>query len=194
MEISEEVIQTIVDNKDKNDNDILGLIIGLGVPFNKAKTVLNKILIDKGLRMTKADRDTKAEQLMEDFSATSESTVDEVNDKIEQIMEDLDCTVGVAKAYVRAAFAAEELEMPKATRTGGTRGPRTPGFAGDVAIAANFALANPEPTENDLEDFRACMKEQGSDVTASGKDKATRWYGAVVDLRIFGKKWADAHC
>ena len=194
-EDTQELIDLVTANKDAEDNVILGLLIGQGVQFNKAKGLLNKILVSQGLRMTKAQRDEKAEELISAFSITEETTGEEVADQIEMLMDELDCTKAAARTYVKAAFEDVEVEYPKVASTGGgKRGPREPGMRGDVLIAANFALLHPEPIENDLEEFKNYMDENGGSTTRSGKDKSKNWYSGVVDLRLFGKRWADAHC
>jgi len=185
-EVEQSIVDLIVENKDKDDNDILGLIIGQGVQFNKAKGILNSVLIEQGLRMTKAQRDEKAEELMADFTASAETTTDEVSEQVEMISDELSCTTTIARAYVRAAFTAEDLAMPKATKAAGPRGPRTAGFNGDAGIVSNFLIENKEATK---EDFTAFMVEKGLDKTASGKDKVSRWWAVLEDLRVFGSKY-----
>jgi len=195
MEIKQEIIDVIVANKDKTDNTILGIIVGeYAVPFNKAKDVLKQVLEEQGLRMTKVQRDEKAAELLQDFMVSEDTSTDEVSEQVEMLVDELDCTVGIARGYVRALFEAEELKMPKAPQGGGKRTPKAPGFRGDVSIAANYALANPEPTENDKDDFKAFMDENGGSTTKTGKDKSTNWYSGVVDLRIFGKQWQEINC
>lgn len=192
-EVAQEIVDLIVENKDKSDNDILGMIIGQGIPFNKAKNVLNSVLVEQGLRLTKEQRDEKASELMESFEVSSETTADEVSDQIESLVDELGCTANVARAYVRAAFTAEDIDMPKAPRSpAGPRAPREPGFRGDVKIAADYAIKHPEPTENDEADFKAFMDENGGSTTKSGADKSKKWYGGVADLRIFAKAWKEA--
>ena len=67
---NQELIDIVIENKYQDDNAICGLLIQSGVPFNKAKGVLNEILISQGLRMTKVQRDDKAEELMVAFKYT----------------------------------------------------------------------------------------------------------------------------
>jgi len=192
-EVTQEVIDLIVANKDKADNDILGIIIGeAGVAFNKAKGVLNSVLESQGLRMTKAQRDEKANELMENFEVSEDTTAEEVSEQIEMLVDELDCTVGIARAYVRSAFDSEELKMPKAAKSSGPRAPKAPGFRGDVKIAADYAIANPDATEDDKGDFKAFMDANGGSETKAGKDKSIRWHSAVVDLRIFARQWKEA--
>jgi len=193
-EVTQDIIDLIIANKDKDDNDILGIIIGEGgVAFNKAKGVLNSVLESQGLRMTKAQRDEKAIELMENFVASEDTTPEEVSEQIEMLVDELDCTVGIARGYVRSAFDAEELKMPKAAKaTGGPRAPKVPGFRGDVKLAADYAIANPVPTEDDKGDFKAFMDGNGGSTTKSGKDKSSTWYSAVLDLRIFANQWKEA--
>ena len=194
-ETNQELIDIVVEMKDKDDNLTLGEIIGKGVPFNKAKGLLKKIQEAAGLIFTKEDRDNKAEEILSGFAVSAETTADEVQEQVDNLMDELNIKVGMARGYVKAMFDDEELAMPKAVRaTGGPRKPKEPGFKGDFKSAADFALANPEPSETDVEDFTKYMEEHGGAFTSSGKNKATRWFGGVVDLRIFGKQWADKHC
>lgn len=194
-EISQEIVDIIVENKDKNDNEILGLIVGAGVAFGKAKSTLNRVLEEQGLRMTKAQRDEKAKELLSDFEVTEETTAEEVAEQVEVLVDELEIKPAAARAYIRPMFDEEELPMPKAERaSSGPRKAKTPGFSGDVALSAEFALANPEAVEGDKEAFAEFMKGHNRDKTKSGKDKVETWYRSVVDLRIFGKKWQDAHC
>jgi len=187
-EISQEVIDVIVENKDKDDNAILSLMIGLGTPFNKAKGILAKILIEKGLRMSKAQRDEKAAELMETFTASEETTSDEVVEQIELISDELDCTAAVARAYVRAAFIAEDLEMPKAPKAAsGPRGPRSAGFNGVAGTVSAYLIANKECTKDE---FTAFMVEKGLDKTKSGADKVATWWNVLEDLRVFGTQYS----
>lgn len=192
-ETNEELIAIAVENKDKDDNETLGLLIGKGVPFNKAKGLLKKIQEEQGLIFTKADRDAKAEEVLSGFSVSADTTAEEVQEQVDNLMDELNCKTGMARGYVKALFDDEELAMPKAVRaSAGPRTPKAPGFKGDFKSAADFALANPEPLENDLEEFKAYMEDHGGAFTSTGKDKASRWYGGVVDLRIFGKQWTEA--
>jgi len=194
-ETNEELIAIAVENKDKDDNETLGLLIGKGVPFNKAKGLLKKIQEDQGLIFTKADRDSKAEEILSGFSATADTTAEEVQEQVENLMGELNCKIGVARGYVKAMFDEDELTMPKATRTAsGPRAAKTPGFRGDVKLAADFALENPEAVENDEEAFKEYMNDHGGSTTKTGGDKSKRWYAGVIDLRIFGKAWQDTHC
>ena len=194
-ENSQELIDIVTENKNLDDNAILGLLIGQGVLFNKAKGILNKILVSQGLRMTKAQRDDKAEELLAAFSVTDETTAEEVSDQIDMLMDELDCTKAAARIYVKAMFDEAEIAFPKvATTGGGKRGPKAPGMSGDVRTSANFALENPEEIENDKEAFKDYMDANGGSTTRSGKDKSGNWYSAVVDLRLFGKEWLDKHC
>lgn len=185
-EISQDIVDAIVENKDKSDNDILGIIIGMGTPFNKAKGVLNTVLVDKGLRMTKAQRDEKAAGLLEGFTATADTTADEVSDQVDLLSDELDCTNAVAKAYVRALFTAEEIDMPKVAKVAGPRGPRTPGFNGVAGTVSNFLVENKECTK---EEFTAFMVEKELDKTRSGTDKVATWWNVLQDLRIFGENY-----
>ena len=192
---TQDVIDCIIENAKLSDEDILGMLIPLKVPFNSAKGVLKKVLEENGLRMSKEQRDTKAKELLADFEPTEETEIDEVNEIIENLVEELGCTAGVARAYVRTLFTAVEIAMPKnSSGGGGKRGPRTPGMKGDAKLSADFAIENPEAVENDLEAFKAYMDANGGSTTRAGKDKSTRWYSAVVDFRIFGKAWQEKHC
>lgn len=192
-EISQDIVDAIVENKSKDDNDLLSIIIGMGVKFNKAKGVLNTVLEEQGLRMSKADRDAKAEELLENFSVTTETTAEEVAEQVEVLVEELDIKVPAARSYIRAMFTEQDIDMPKAVRaSSGPRAPRAPGFAGDMKLAADFAIANPEALADDEEAFKTFMDENGGSTTKGGADKSKRWHGGVVDLRIFAKAWKDA--
>ncbi|MCP4176869.1 MAG: hypothetical protein GY756_03810 [bacterium] len=191
-ETTQDIVDLIVINKDKSDNDILGLMIGQGVQFNKAKGILNSVLEEQGLRLTKVQRDEKAAEILEGFSVSVETTAEDVVDQIEAIVDEIDCTVNIARAYVRALFVAEDLPMPKAARSNVPRAPKVPGFRGDVKIAADYAIANPDATENDLENFKTFMDDNGGSTTKTGTDKSKKWHSAVEDLRIFAKAWKDA--
>lgn len=191
-ENSQELIDIVTENKDTDDNNLLSLLIQVGVPFNKAKGYLNKIMVSQGLRMTKAQRDEKAEELMASFSITEDTTAEEVNDQIEMLADELKTTTNVARGYVRAGFAEAEVGMPKASTSSGPRAPRAPGFNGDVKLAADYAIANPVAGDNDLEGFQEYMKEHNAATTKNGADKSKRWYSTVVDLRIFANAWKDA--
>ena len=194
-EATEEVKQYIIDNHKLSDEEILGGLIPLSVPFNSAKGVLKAVLEENGLRLSKAQRDSKAADLLSDFEPNDETEVDEVNEMIENLVTELDCTANIARAYVRAIFVENEVSMPKASGGGGKKGPRAPGMKGDVKLSADFAIANPEEGEgSDLAAFKAYMDENGGSVTKNGKDKSAKWYSSVADLRIFGKKWQETHC
>ena len=195
IEVTEEIVQLIVDNKDKTDDEILGLVIGTGqIPFSKAKSVLQKVLIEKGLRITKEQRDDKAAEMLGGFEVSAETTPDDIATQVQELSAELDCSAKIARGYVKGLFDEADIEMPKAPKGGGTRGPRTAGFGGDVKLAAEFAIENPEPVEDDLAAFKVYMDENGGSTTRAGADKSARWYNGVVDLRIFGKQWAEKHC
>lgn len=188
-EISQKLIDIVVDNKDKDDNTILGLMIGSGeVMFNKARGALNTILVEQGLRMTKAQRDEKAAIILEDFGVTDETTAEDVSEQVEVLVDELDIKPAAARAYIRAIFEAEEIEMPKAARkTGGTR-TSTPGFNGDAKLVTDYLIANKECTREEFNEF---MESQGKAKTASGKDKTQRWWNVLVDLKIFAESYCD---
>lgn len=185
-EISQEIVDVIVQNKDKSDNDILGMIIGMGVPFNKAKPTLNSVLESQGLRLSKADRDEKAASLMESFEVSEETTADEVAEKVEELMDELNCTQNIARAYVRAAFNAEDIDMPKAPKSSSPRGPRSPGFNGVAGTVSNYLIENKDCTKEEFTEF---MVEKGLDKTKSGADKVATWWNVLQDLRVFGQKY-----
>ena len=194
-ETSQELIDIVTEYKDQDDNDILGKIIGIGVPFNKAKGILDKIMVAQGFRMTKVELDSKAEEILSAFSVTAETTSDEVAEQIDNLVEELGCTITKARNYVKAVFTGADIAYPKATyASSGPRAPREPGYRGDVKISADFALENPEALENDQESFKEYMDSHGGSTTKTGSDKSARWYGSVVDLRIFGKQWQAKHC
>ncbi len=192
-ENSQELIDLVTEHKDQDDNDILGELVGAGVPFGKAKGVLDKIMTAQGFRLSKADMDTKAEEILASFTASEDTTPEEVSEQIDNLVEELNCTVNKARNYVKAEFTGADIAYPKVVRAkGGPRTPTAPGFKGDVLLASQFAIANPVAGENDLEDFRAFMVEREADKTRTGTDKVARWYGAVLDLRIFATAWKDA--
>jgi len=194
-ETNEDLIAIVTELKDAEDNDILGKLIGAGVPFNKAKGVLDKIMVAQGFRMTKAQLDEKAEEILSAFGVSEDTTADEVNDQIDNLVDELGCTVMKARNYIKALFTEAEIAYPKMPKkSSGPRAPREPGYRGDVKISADFALENPEAVEDDQEAFKTYMDEHGGSTTSSGKDKAARWYSSVVDLRIFGKQWQAKHC
>ena len=194
-ETNEELIAIVTELKDAEDNDILGKLIGKGVPFNKAKGVLDKIMVAQGFRMTKAQLDEKAEEILAAFSIDAETTPEEVNDQIDDLVDELNCTVNKARNYVKSLFTEAEIAYPKMPKkASGPRAPREPGYRGDVKISADYALENPEAGEDDQAAFKAYMDENGGSTTSSGKDKSANWYSSVIDLRIFGKQWQDKHC
>lgn len=192
-ENSQELIDLVTEHKDQDDNDILGELVGAGVPFGKAKGVLDKIMTSQGFRLSKADMDTKAEEILASFTASTETTPEEVSEQIDNLVEELNCTINKARNYVKAVFTGADIAYPKpARKASGPREARAPGFRGDVLTAANFAIANPEAIENDQDAFKDYMNDNGGSTTKNGTDKSARWYGAVVDLRIFAKAWKDA--
>ena len=191
-EMTDAVKQYIIDNHKLSDEELLGGLIPLGCPFNSAKKILKDVLESEGLRMSKQQRDEKAADLLSDFTPTEETEVDEVNEMIENLVEELDVSAKIARAYVRAVFTENEVEMPKATRAaGGPRTPREPGFNGDSKLVASFVVSNPNGSE---EDFRKMMEAAGADKTSTVKDKAARWFPFSKDLYIFAEAYMAAHC
>ena len=188
---TEDQIQFIVENYKMDDNDLLGALVQKGIPFNDTKRILKEVLEDKGLRLSKPQRDEKAAELLADFNPTEETEIDEVNETIENLVQELDVTANVARAYVRAVFVAVEIAMPKAAGGGGKKGPRTPGFAGNAKIVSDAVINNPDIT---IEELRTVMEEAGKDKTAGGADNVTKWFPFVADLRLFGKAWEAKHC
>jgi len=193
VEITEEIVQLIVENKDKTDDEILGLVIGTGqIPFSKAKGVLQKVLIEKGLRITKEQRDEKAAEMLGGFEVSAETTPDDIATQVQELSAELDCSAKVARNYIKALFDEEELNMPKAPKGGGTRGPRAPGFGGDALIAAQFLIDNKDSTREEYAEYLASI---GKDKTNKGADKVGTWWGLIEDLRVFTVQWQEAgHC
>ncbi len=143
----------------------------------------------------KAETDEKVEQLLAAFSIDEETTSDEVSEQMDNIVEEVGCTLIKARNYVKTLFTDADIAFPKqAKKTSGPRAARSPGHRGDVKTSADYALDFPDAQENDQEAFKAYMDERGGSTTKNGSDKAARWYGSVVDLRIFGKQWQDKHC
>lgn len=194
-ETSEELITIVTDNKDSDDNTILGLLVGAGVPFGKAKGILGKIMTSQGFRLSAEEMDEKAEELLAAFSVDSDTTSDEVAEQIDNLIDELGCTANKSRNYVKALFTGADVAYPKpAKKASGPREPREPGYRGDVKTSADYALAFPEAGKNDKEDFKAYMDEHGGSLTKNGTDKSSKWYSSVVDLRIFGKAWQAKHC
>jgi len=189
-ETNQELIDLVVSMKDKDENETLGQLIGKGIPFNKAKGILKKIQESQGLIYTKEARDEKAAELLSGFEVNDEITAEDVQEQVDNLMGELSIKLGMARSYVKAMFDEEELPMPKATRTGGgTRTAKTPGFNGDALLCSDFLIANKDCTK---EEFTAFMVEQGKDKTSTGADKVGRWWGVVVDLKVFAEKYASA--
>lgn len=194
-ETNEDLIAIVTDNKDSDDNTILGLLVGAGVPFGKAKGILGKIMTSQGFRLTAEEMDTKAEELLAAFEVDTDTTAEEVSEQIDNLMDEMGCTLNKARNYVKAVFTGADIAYPKAAKkASGPREPRSPGYRGDVKTSADFALENPEELENDKEAFKAYMDEHGGSTTKNGTDKSARWHSSVVDLRIFGKQWQANHC
>jgi len=190
MEISQEVIDLIVENKNEKDDKILSMLVTSGlVSYSDAKKVFNTVLEEQGLRLSKAQRDEKAEELLETFNPDNETTADEVAEQIELLESELDCSKAIARNYVKAKFDEEDITMPKVTANAGPRGPRTPGFKGDTAITLDFFLKNPNCTQ---EEFTAHMEEIGKRYTQKGADKSIPWFHFIRDLRIFMKSWKES--
>ena len=159
---NEELITIVTELKDSEDNDILGKLIGAGVPFNKAKGVLDKIMVSQGFRLTKVQLDEKAEEILAAFAIDTETTPEEVNYQIDNLVDELSCTVNKARNYVKALFTDAEIAYPKMPKkASGPRAPRDPGYRGDVKISADFALENPEAVEDDKEAFKSYMDDHG---------------------------------
>ena len=192
---SPEIIEIVTTNANKNDNDILGLLVQAGIPFGDSRKILKKVFEEQGLRLTKDQKEEKVKEVMSRFEVTEETTVEEVSEQIELVAAECEISNAMAKKHVKLAFTEADITMPSVPKTGGgTRGPREPGFRGDVKIAADYAMANPEAVENDKEEFKNYMDSVGKSTTKSGKDKAGNWYNAVVELRMFGKEWQEKHC
>ena len=189
MEVSQEVVDFIVENKDESDEDLLGMLIGQGfVSFSKARPTLNYVLVDQGLRMTKEQKEEKVKELMDAFPVSVETTADEVAEQIELIMGELDVSKGVARNYVKSAFVEADIDMPKAKATGIKR-ERKAGFSGDAALTLNYFIENPNCN---YEDFKAYMESKDAAVTAKGADKTKNWYAFIKDIRIFITDWKKA--
>lgn len=189
-EKSQVLIDIVTANKDyTNENDVLGELIGAGVPFNKAKGLLEKIMVDQGLRMSKAERDDKAEELMASFSITEETTAEDVSDQVDTLVDELNCTVGIARGYVKRAFTEADVPYPKATKATGGQRSSTPGFNGDAKLVSDYLIANKDCTR---EQFDAFMTEHGKDKTKNGIDKTGRWWNVLVDLKVFAESYCSA--
>lgn len=186
--ISQEINDMIVSlfNDGKDENFILGEIIGNGVQFNRAKGTLNTVLVESGLKLTKEKREEKAKGIIEAWTATENTTIEEVTAKIEEVKVAASCTNAQAKGYVKAAFDAEELTMPKATTK---RAPKTTGFAGDAKLTSDFLLENPDITKDDLATF---MAEQGIDKSKGGSDKVQRFWNFMLEIKTFANSWCEA--
>lgn len=182
MDVSQEVVDIIVANADKNDNDVLSLIVSAGVLFKDAKKTLAFVQVDKGLKLTKEQSDAVIADLMAGFAVSADSTVEEVNDQIELISAEAKISPTAARKVVRSAFDKEALTMPKALKAG-VRSPSVPGFGGDVKLTADWVIAN--PNGGTYEEFKAYMEEKGAAVTNQGKDKTRRWFSVSEDLRVF---------
>lgn len=185
-EVAQEIVDIIVENASKDDNTILGEIIGAGIPFNKARGVLNQVLVDQGLKMTKEQRDEKAAEMLEGWEVSEDTTVQEVDDMVEDLAQALKSTAKQVKGYIKAVFTEADLTMPKATKAKRTR---TPGFHGDAKITSDFLLENPETTK---EEFIAFMKEQGIAESKGGQDKTARFWNFMIEIKTFATAWCEA--
>ena len=188
VDITQEMIDLVVTHKDKKDDEILGLIIGSGVPFSAAKAVLNTILVEQGLRITKDQRDEMAAEILAGFEVSAATTPDDIAEQIQLVSAECDCSAKIARTYIKALFDEADIEMPKAATGGGVRGPREPGFGGDAAITTDFLLENPDCTE---ESFREYMVSIGKDKTVKGADKVSGWWGFIADMKVFLAKWEN---
>lgn len=188
-ETSQELIDIVSEFKDSDDNTILGKIVGAGVPFGKAKGVVDKIMVSQGFRMNKVDMDAKAEEILATFEISEETTAEEVQEQIDNLVDELNCKVPKARNYIKALFSGEEIAYPKATRAASATRTSTPGFNGDAKLVSDFLIENKDCTREEFDTF---MKEQGKDLTASGVDKTGRWFNVLVDLKVFAEKYCAA--
>ena len=185
-EVAQEIVDIIVANADKDDNTILGEIIGAGVPFNKAKNVMNQVLVEQGLKLTKEQRDEKADEFLSGWNVSEDTTADEVSDMLEDLQEELKCTVGIARSYIKAVFTEADIDMPKATKK--VKREKKPGFAGDAKVTSDWLLDNPNATK---EEFVAFMEEQGIAKSKGGADKTQRFWNFMVEIKTFATAWCE---
>lgn len=184
VEYTQEMVDLVLENKDKTDEDILGLLVQSGIGFRKVSGIYNKICIDQGLKMTKEQKDEKVQEVLSGFEVSPDTTPDDIAEQVEAIVTEIDCSAKAARGYVKKLFVDADIEMPKAPTGGGKRGPRTPGFGGDSGICANFLIANPECTRDE---FQAHFEGLGRDKTSKGADKVAGWWAFIEDLKIFAE-------
>ena len=186
VEVTQKNIDLIVKNKSLKDDEILGLLIQDGVPFSKAKGILNTVLIEQGLRLTKEQKEEKVDEIMSGFEISADTTAEEVADQATSISDEIECSIKVARGHVKRYFDEADVEMPRASGGGGKRGPRAPGFGGDAKIASEWLIDNPEGT---VDEFRSHMEDLGKDKTNKGADKVQGWFNFIGDLKIFIEKY-----
>lgn len=186
-EIAQEIVDIIVANADKDENTILGEIIGAGVPFTKARATMNAVMVEQGLRLTKEQREEKAAEILDGWEVSEDTTVEDVNEMLEKLSDELKCTSRQAGGYIKQVFSDADLTMPKAAKVARKR---TPGFHGDAKLVSDFLIENPECTQEDVTTF---MQEQGIDKSKNGADKTKRFWNFVVELKTFADTWCDSN-
>jgi len=185
-ETNQDLIDIVVDMKDKDDDLTLSELVGKGVPFKKVRALLKKIQEAQGLIFTKEDRDSKAVELLSGFEVSVETTAEAVQEQVENLMGELNIKIGMARGYVKNMFDDEDLAMPKVVRAAATPRVSTPGFNGDAALVSNYLVDNKDCTRDE---FQAFMEENGKAVTKTGADKVGRWWNVLVDLKVFAEKY-----
>lgn len=148
MSDTEKFEKIVVDGfaSEMSDNDIKRQLFNADCDFDEINKTFNAIVKDKALRLSPKDRTELANVFLEGYIPED---VESHLAKVSALQDHLNCTSTQAGASMRKWAKANEIELPKAPKTP----KRVPGFAGNVKIVADWALANPDCTREQLDKF-----------------------------------------
>jgi len=173
--------QIVVDGfaAEKSDNDIMREMFDAGCDFGDIKAVFNAAIKAKGLRLNAKDRAVKTTEFLDGY-------MPDINDvsshlaKVTALQDFLKVTSTLAGASMRKWAKDNEITLPKAK----AEPKRAPGFAGNTKIVADWALANPNCSKEELDDYAKANVPK----TTSGKEAWSGHANIVWSAILFAKE------
>lgn len=165
----------------KSDDDMLLEIVNEGVSFKSATKLFKSVMEEKGYRVNAKERAEKIEAILkgEDFAP---ETADEVKEMVDRIVSEVpDTSDKQALAAIRKYAKANEIELPKVKKGGGSGGAGTSGINKKVG---EFLLENRDADEAAVQEFIKSIKE---DVTDGQLKKYTT---NAMRMLAFAKQWS----
>lgn len=162
---------------EKSDDEMKEKMIISGIPYGIMNKMFRDTVASLGLRISPKDRNEKAFAFLEGYAPDAEDVASHLA-KIAQLEKHLECKTTQAGASMRAWAKLNKIELPKAPVI-----TTTPGFRGNQKVVADWAIANPTCTFDELVKFAS----ENIAKTKGDKDNSRSYAISIWNAVIFAK-------